>query len=176
MTSVSPTFLSLSLPLTAHQHGAGFPAVNGASSLDLFDANIPISITPVLTGLQYGNTYASEFGCSVYRRVSLGVCAPLRRGGPVSCECVERLVWSSILTLTWLQLFQRPCSACSPSNFNLTSPSARLSRCRPPSRLSTGASTAGLRRTTVGATLTVSAPAATLWPSGTSLCVCVCVC
>ena len=46
-----------------YQHGTGFPAVNGATNLELFDANIPISIAPIITGPQYPNVFASEFGC-----------------------------------------------------------------------------------------------------------------
>lgn len=56
-------------PIETHgpyQHGGGFPAVNGDARLDLFDANIPIAVAPVSTGPQYHNTFASEFGCSVY--------------------------------------------------------------------------------------------------------------
>ena len=48
-----------------YQHGTGFIARNGASSLQLFDANIPISVTPTVTGPGLPNVYASEFGCVV---------------------------------------------------------------------------------------------------------------
>jgi len=46
-----------------YQHGNGFPAVNGGGSLKLFDAGLPISVRPAGTGLNYSNTFASEFGC-----------------------------------------------------------------------------------------------------------------
>jgi len=49
-----------------YQHGAGFPAVNGAASLYLFDANIPTKLSPTATGLRYPNVFASEFGAVVY--------------------------------------------------------------------------------------------------------------
>eukprot|EP00055_Hartaetosiga_balthica_P010760 m.47003 g.47003 ORF g.47003 m.47003 type:complete len:1028 (-) comp7303_c0_seq1:128-3211(-) len=48
-----------------YQHGSGFPSVNGANDLAMFDPNIPISLTPVKTGPEYYNVFASEFGCVV---------------------------------------------------------------------------------------------------------------
>jgi len=46
-------------------HGTGFPAVNGDSKLDLFDANIPIKVVPGSTGPTFQNIFASEFGAVV---------------------------------------------------------------------------------------------------------------
>ena len=46
-----------------YQHGTGFPAVNGNTALELFDANIPIKISKTVTGPQFPNVFASEFGC-----------------------------------------------------------------------------------------------------------------
>ena len=44
-------------------HGSGFPAVNGAANLDLFDANIPIKVdNTTTTGPAFDNVFASEFG------------------------------------------------------------------------------------------------------------------
>jgi hypothetical protein len=48
-----------------YQHGAGFPAVNGGSSDELFSARIPLTLAPAPTGPQYENVFASEFGCVV---------------------------------------------------------------------------------------------------------------
>ena len=50
-----------------YQHGAGFPAVNGKSTMNHpdFSSNIPISITQAAVGIDQDNVYASEFGCSV---------------------------------------------------------------------------------------------------------------
>ena len=46
-----------------YQHGTGFPSVNGGATLDPFSPNIPITLAPTLTGPQYANVFASEFGC-----------------------------------------------------------------------------------------------------------------
>ena len=50
-----------------YQHGTGFPAVNGADALELFDANLPINVTPgAATGVGLPSVFASEFGMSVF--------------------------------------------------------------------------------------------------------------
>jgi len=49
-----------------YQHGTGFPAVNGASNLELFPSNIPIQVDNTATGPGLPNVFASEFGSSVY--------------------------------------------------------------------------------------------------------------
>ena len=46
-------------------HGTGFPAVNGAAKLQLFDANLPIKVTAAPTGVDVPNVFASEFGAVV---------------------------------------------------------------------------------------------------------------
>ena len=43
-----------------YQHGSGFPAVNGGSTLQLFDANLPLQLKPTPTGLALPNVFASE--------------------------------------------------------------------------------------------------------------------
>ena len=48
-----------------YQHGTGFPAVNGAAALQLFDANIPITPASELVGPAHANVFASEFGAAV---------------------------------------------------------------------------------------------------------------
>merc|ERR1719498_328754 len=48
-----------------YQHGTGFPAVNGASSLQMFSPNIPLSIKEGDTGVAAENIFASEFGAVV---------------------------------------------------------------------------------------------------------------
>lgn len=73
--------------LTNLQHGAGFPTVNGVDVMEKFDANIPIQIAPVLTGPQYHNVFASEFGCSVYRYTSA--------------------VWSTAFKINFVRLFPK---------------------------------------------------------------------
>ena len=46
-----------------YQHGSGFIAANGASSLQLFDPNLPISVaSPGPSGPSAKNVFASEFG------------------------------------------------------------------------------------------------------------------
>eukprot|EP00045_Choanoeca_perplexa_P014478 m.170416 g.170416 ORF g.170416 m.170416 type:complete len:997 (-) comp16688_c0_seq4:1727-4717(-) len=55
-------------PIETHgpyQLGSGFPTVNNDAGLSMFNPNIPIQITPHLTGPQYNNVFASEFGCIV---------------------------------------------------------------------------------------------------------------
>lgn len=47
-----------------YQHGSGFPAVNGAASLQLFDSLIPLPLKPTETGLHLPNVFASEVGFS----------------------------------------------------------------------------------------------------------------
>jgi len=47
-------------------HGTGFPAVNGASSLKMFDAGFPMTFSEGATGAALDNIFASEFGSSVY--------------------------------------------------------------------------------------------------------------
>ena len=47
-------------------HGTGFPAVNGASSLKMFDAGFPMQFNEAATGPGLSNVFASEFGSSVY--------------------------------------------------------------------------------------------------------------
>ena len=58
-----------------YQHGAGFIAANGAASLQLFPANLPLNLSAVVNrtfhridemGPAHPNIFASEFGCSVY--------------------------------------------------------------------------------------------------------------
>ena len=52
-----------------YQHGAGFVAANGAASLQLFSANLPLDVGPLARqpkGPAHPNVFASEFGCSVY--------------------------------------------------------------------------------------------------------------
>ena len=51
-----------------YQHGTGFPAVNGATKLEMFDSNIPIQVASDATGPSLANVFASEFGSSVYSR------------------------------------------------------------------------------------------------------------
>jgi beta-mannosidase len=49
-----------------YQHGAGFPAVNGQESMDLFPSNLPIPfVITNKTGLTFANVFVSEFGSSV---------------------------------------------------------------------------------------------------------------
>lgn len=50
-----------------YQHGSGFPAVNGGTKMQPFDANIPIRVAPPSQGNGIGrpNIFASEFGCVV---------------------------------------------------------------------------------------------------------------
>ena len=43
-----------------YQHGTGFPAVNGASKLQLFDANIPIHVSETQTGPQCVHALSSQ--------------------------------------------------------------------------------------------------------------------
>lgn len=45
-----------------YQHGTGFPAVNGAEKLDMFDSNIPLKLKEGKTGVAEQNVFASEFG------------------------------------------------------------------------------------------------------------------
>jgi len=48
-----------------YRGGSGFPAVNGNPKLNLFDANVPLNITPEDTGLRFESVFASEFGATV---------------------------------------------------------------------------------------------------------------
>lgn len=49
-----------------YQHGTGFPAMNGASELELFDPLIPLRLSSdVNVGPQFQNIFASEFGAVV---------------------------------------------------------------------------------------------------------------
>jgi hypothetical protein len=48
-----------------YQHGTGFPAVNGATKLYMFDSNIPLKIQESPTGFAVENIFASEFGAVV---------------------------------------------------------------------------------------------------------------
>jgi beta-mannosidase len=46
-----------------YQHGDGWPAVNGAESLNLFDPMLPLPMNPTAAiGLGHPNTFTSEFG------------------------------------------------------------------------------------------------------------------
>ena len=42
------------------QHGNGFPAVNGGATLQPFDPEMPLKLTPTPTGLHLPNVFASE--------------------------------------------------------------------------------------------------------------------
>jgi hypothetical protein len=48
-----------------YRGGSGFPAVNGNPKLAFFDANIPLTVTQVDTGLSFESVFASEFGATV---------------------------------------------------------------------------------------------------------------
>ncbi len=84
---------SLPPPAVVYLHGqggSGFETVDGVAPAQLFDANIPIKIAPLPTGLQYPNVYASEFGCSVFRCVCLCLCVCIAAYGCASsaaCRC-----------------------------------------------------------------------------------------
>ena len=45
-----------------YQHGNGFPSVNGATKLELFDPQLPIAVETGPTGAALPNVFASEFG------------------------------------------------------------------------------------------------------------------
>ena len=50
-----------------YTHGGGFPAVNGQSTVAMFNSGIPIAIKPPgPTGVSHPNTFTSEYGVSVY--------------------------------------------------------------------------------------------------------------
>uniref|UniRef100_A0A7S0IZA9 beta-mannosidase n=1 Tax=Calcidiscus leptoporus TaxID=127549 RepID=A0A7S0IZA9_9EUKA len=49
-----------------YQHGGGFPAVNGGRSLNPFDPEMPLKLTPTPTGIHLPNVFASEFGAVVF--------------------------------------------------------------------------------------------------------------
>ena len=50
-----------------YQHGSGFPAVNGATGLQLFDSNVPVKYRAARkTGINLPSEFASEFGSSVF--------------------------------------------------------------------------------------------------------------
>jgi beta-mannosidase len=60
-------------PMETHgpyQHGGGTPAVNGDATIKLFPALTPITVSPtmasVVLGVAFPNTFASEFGASVF--------------------------------------------------------------------------------------------------------------
>jgi hypothetical protein len=60
-------------PMETHgpyQHGGGMPAVNGDPTVVKFNALLPLALSPtvpeVVKGVGFGNTFASEFGASVF--------------------------------------------------------------------------------------------------------------
>lgn len=48
-----------------YTHGTGFPATNGATKLDIFDAKIPLTVSQNDVGAKFQNQMFSEFGGSV---------------------------------------------------------------------------------------------------------------
>ena len=80
------------LETTGPTHGTGFPAVNGAAKLQLFDANLPIKVTEAPTGVDVPNVFASEFGAVMSsssrcpRRCSRIIGASTRHSRPTPAE------------------------------------------------------------------------------------------
>jgi beta-mannosidase len=70
---ITPVGRAPKVPIETHgpyQHGGGFPAVNGDATLIPFASLIPLALSPtvaeVVTGVGSRNTFASEFGSSVF--------------------------------------------------------------------------------------------------------------